>query len=148
MQVTRTVHVVDTTDPVVPVITLPTNFSSLTGTGEIGTTIKIFNTENIVIGTGIVDSTGNFSITPSPIPTSGPINVTSTDESGNESTVTTISTASIDLTVPEITLSGTSIITHELNTSYIDSGATVTDNLDGDISSNIVVVNPVDISTP
>ena len=46
-----------------------------------------------------------------------------------------------------ITLLGEATVTLEVGTSYTDSGATASDNYDGDITSNIVSVNTVDTST-
>lgn len=88
-----------------PTLDSPTNFSPLTGTWEIGLVIKIFNTSNIVIWSWSVDENGDFNITPSPIPSSGPINITATDSAGNESWVTTITTEDIDIAAP-MTVSG------------------------------------------
>jgi hypothetical protein len=44
-----------------------------------------------------------------------------------------------DVTPPIIVLKGDSIVNHEINTTYIDSGATASDNSDGDITNNIIV---------
>ena len=49
-----------------------------------------------------------------------------------------------DTTVPIITLTGEASVTLEVGSAYTDAGATATDNYDGDISSSIVTVNPVD----
>ena len=35
----------------------------------------------------------------------------------------------------------------ELGSTYIDAGATAVDNIDGDITANIVTVNAVDVNT-
>ena len=43
-----------------------------------------------------------------------------------------------------ISLLGDAVVQQELNEPYLDSGATAVDNVDGDISSAIAVVNPVD----
>ncbi|WP_156495014.1 immunoglobulin-like domain-containing protein, partial [Oleiphilus sp. HI0128] len=44
-----------------------------------------------------------------------------------------------DTGAPSITLLGSSPLNHELNTPYTDAGATASDALDGDISTNIIV---------
>ena len=49
-----------------------------------------------------------------------------------------------DTTVPVITLLGDEVVTIEVGTTYTDAGATALDNYDGDITSSIVTVNPVD----
>lgn len=53
----------------------------------------------------------------------------------------------IDTTAPVISLVGTATVDVLLYTSYTDAGATALDNLDGDITANIVTVNPVDTNT-
>jgi len=50
----------------------------------------------------------------------------------------------VDTTVPIITLTGEASVTIEVGSTYTDAGATATDNYDGDITSSIVTVNPVD----
>lgn len=52
-----------------------------------------------------------------------------------------------DTTKPIITLLGSASVTVTEGGTYVDAGATATDNVDGDISSNIVTVNPVDTNT-
>jgi large repetitive protein len=71
-----TVFTVDTTAPIAPGITAPANNSltsdttpTLTGTGEIGSIFIVRNTLGIILGTGTVDSSGNYSFTPTtPLP--------------------------------------------------------------------------------
>jgi len=48
-----------------------------------------------------------------------------------------------DATKPVISLTGASPVFVLLGTTYADAGATALDNLDGDISGNIVTINPV-----
>ena len=48
---------------------------------------------------------------------------------------------------PIITLLGEATMSLELGSTYTDAGATATDNIDGDITSSIVTVNPVDVNT-
>lgn len=52
-----------------------------------------------------------------------------------------------DKVAPVITLLGTTPVDTVQNIAYNDAGATASDNLDGDITANIVTVNPVDIAT-
>jgi hypothetical protein len=55
----------------------------------------------------------------------------------------------IDITAPVITLNGNAMISINLGDTFTDPGATAVDNIDGDISSNIVVSGDVvDINTP
>ena len=50
----------------------------------------------------------------------------------------------VDTTAPVITLLGDDTVTVEVGSVYTDAGATAIDNYDGDITSSIVTVNPVD----
>lgn len=136
-QVTRTVTVEQ--DTTAPVITL--NGSSnvninLGGTyTELGAT-AIDNldgdvTANIIIGGDTVDTNtaGTYIIT---------YNVS--DTAGNAATQATRTvTVEQDTTVPVITLNGAAVINLELGDTYTEQGATATDNVDGDISANIVI---------
>jgi len=49
-----------------------------------------------------------------------------------------------DTTAPVITLIGANLIILEFGVIFTDPGATALDNIDGNITSNIVTVNPVD----
>ena len=49
--------------------------------------------------------------------------------------------------VPLITLLGETDVSLELGSTYTDAGATAVDNIDGDITSSIEIVNNVDINT-
>ena len=71
---------------------------------------------------------------------------TAADNSGNQATVTRTVNV-VDTTAPAITLVGDSQVNIEVGSTYTDAGATATDNYDGDISSQIVVVNNVDVNT-
>jgi hypothetical protein len=53
-------------------------------------------------------------------------------------------TSARDKTAPVITINGDTTVTSEAGSSYADSGATATDNADGDITAQIAVDNPVD----
>ena len=57
-----------------------------------------------------------------------------------------VSNTAYDVTPPVITLIGNAVVNHEINTTYNDAGASANDNLDGDITGNIVIVNPVNTS--
>lgn len=52
-----------------------------------------------------------------------------------------------DITKPTITLKGDSTITININEAYVEQGATATDNIDGDITSKIVISGSVDKTT-
>ena len=74
------------------------------------------------------------------------VNYTVTDSSGNAATPITriiqIVNAA-DTTAPVITLTGSTPVVVEAGTAYNDAGATANDNVDGNITVNIVTVNPV-----
>jgi len=53
-----------------------------------------------------------------------------------------------DTTAPVITLLGNATVTITAGDTYVDAGATASDDTDGDITTNIVTVNPVDANTP
>lgn len=52
-----------------------------------------------------------------------------------------------DLTAPVITIKGKSPIVVSKGSTYVDEGATASDDIDGDISGSVVVTNPVDVNT-
>lgn len=61
------------------------------------------------------------------------------------STTTTATSTPSDTTPPVITLTGSSTVNVLANTSYTDAGATANDNVDGNITSNIVTTGlPID----
>ena len=66
------------------------------------------------------------------------------DTSGNAAVEVTRTVTVVDTTVPVITLLGEDSVTTEVGDTYTDAGATAIDTYDGDITSSIVTVNPVD----
>jgi hypothetical protein len=138
-EVTRTVNVVDTT---LPVITL---LGDATVTIEVGsgytddgaTASDNYDgdiTDDIVVVNPVdTDVVGSYTIT---------YNVS--DAAGNAATEVTRTVNVVDTTLPVITLLGDATVTIEVGSGYTDDGATASDNYDGDITDDIVVVNPVD----
>jgi hypothetical protein len=55
---------------------------------------------------------------------------------------------STDVTPPSITLVGDAEVTIVAGSVYVDAGATALDDVDGDLSGDIVIVNPVDGNVP
>jgi len=55
----------------------------------------------------------------------------------------TITNDDVDTTPPVITLLGSTPVTIEVHSTYTDAGATALDDYDGDLTSSIVTVNPV-----
>ncbi len=66
-----------------------------------------------------------------------------TTNNGIESADLTLIITPVDTTAPVITILGSNPLTVALGSVYTDAGATALDNLDGDITANIVVVNNV-----
>ena len=69
------------------------------------------------------------------------------DAAGNPATqvIRTVNVMN-EITIPVITLTGDASISLLLGATYIDAGATASDNPDGDITNNITTVNPVNIN--
>ncbi|MEI7898196.1 MAG: immunoglobulin-like domain-containing protein, partial [bacterium] len=53
-----------------------------------------------------------------------------------------------DATIPVITLTGSSSVEICQNSTYTDNGATASDNCSGNITANIVCVNPINVAVP
>ena len=51
-----------------------------------------------------------------------------------------------DSTAPVIMLLGDAVVAHDVGTSYVDAGAIATDGVDGDITSEMTTMNPVDVN--
>ena len=92
------------------------------------------------------DITGNI-VTVNPVNTavldSYTVTYNVSDAAGNPATQVTRTVNVVDTTPPEITLVGSDSLDVEFGSTYIDAGATASDNVDGDITGNIVTVNPV-----
>jgi hypothetical protein len=68
------------------------------------------------------------------------------DAAGNAATEVTRTVTVTDVAIPVITLNGSSAVTIQYGEVYADAGATATDDVDGDITADIVAVNPVNTS--
>src|SRR5439155_9103975 len=64
------------------------------------------------------------------------------DTAGNSGTPAS-QTITIDTIAPDITISGLAEVNVEVGSTYTDAGATATDNVDGNLTSSIIVSNPV-----
>ena len=69
-----------------------------------------------------------------------------TDSVGNIATTVTRTVTVLDTTPPLITLNGASTVNVEQGTSYVDLGAAASDSVDGNLTSSIIVSNPVDVN--
>ena len=66
------------------------------------------------------------------------------DTNSNAAVEVTRTVNVVDTTIPVITLTGDATVDIEVGSTYTDEGATASDNYDGDITSSIAIVNPVD----
>ena len=142
VEVTRTVNVVDTT---IPVITLVGDATVTVQVGDTYTDAGATATDNydgditesiVTVNPVDTDTVGTYTVT---------YNVT--DANGNSAVEVTRTVNVVDTTIPVITLVGDATVTIEVGDTYTDAGATATDNYDGDLTSSIVTVNPVDTDT-
>ena len=132
---TRSVSVVDTTQPVVSVTGDNPATTELGGTyTDAGATATDASGSVTVVTTGTVDTTtlGAYTLT-----------YTSTDASGNAGTATRTVNVT-DTTAPEIVVTGDNPATVELAATYTDAGATATD-ASGDVT--VVTTGTVDTTT-
>jgi PKD repeat protein len=93
------------------------------------------NITSKIVVTGTVDTmaVGTYIIT-----------YTVTDTAGNTTSVQRMVSVTPDVTLPTITLNGNPSPSIEAGFGFTDDGATAMDNIDGNISSNIVVTGSVD----
>ncbi len=70
------------------------------------------------------------------------------DAAGNDAIEETRTVTVEDTNAPVITLTGSANVFLFTGESYADAGATSTDSFDGDLTSGLVINNPVDINTP
>ena len=146
--VTRTVEVKDQTLPVITIsgdisMTLEV-FSAFTDPGvtvtdNYDTSLSLTSAHVVVTGTVDISSVGVYTLA---------YNVT--DSCGNQALTKYRYVTIEDTTIPVITLIDSSYIIHEVYTSFIDPGVTVTDNYDSSsslTSVDVVVTGTVDINT-
>ena len=131
---TRTIHVTDTT---LPVITL---------SGQANMTISIGSTYTEPGYTATDDVDGNITDN---VTVSGTVDTSTTgtytihydvsDSSGNAATTQTRTIHVTDTTLPVITLSGQANMTISIGSTYTEPGYTATDDVDGNITDNVTV---------
>jgi predicted RNA-binding protein with TRAM domain len=97
---------------------------TLTGTGEAGSTVKVYATDGTLLGSGVVDSSGNWRIITTTLPQgTQTVSLTITDAAGNINTTA----GSVSLTVDTVAPSS-SLAISLLN----DTGANATDKITSD----------------
>ncbi|REJ13982.1 MAG: hypothetical protein C6W57_15185 [Caldibacillus debilis] len=77
-----------------------------------------------------------------------PISSTCTPDAGQDLTVNEIAIEAPDTTPPVITLKGDNPLYLNVGDEFVDPGATATDDVDGDLTEQIVVTGSVDTSKP
>jgi hypothetical protein len=78
------------------------------------------------------------------------VSASATDFVGNTGTDATIAELTIDATAPVVTLNGDLIVNVSCGDGYVEEGFTATDNLDGDVSGDVVVsgAGSIPVTTP
>lgn len=69
------------------------------------------------------------------------------DTAGNKAEDVIRTVTVVDAGWPVITLVGDTMVSHAQGSAYVDAGATAVDSIDGDLTGDIVVNNPVDVNT-
>ncbi|TCK67740.1 putative secreted protein (Por secretion system target) [Winogradskyella wandonensis] len=128
-------------DTTAPVITL---------NGSASITLELQETYNELGATATDNVDGDLT---SSIVTSGTVNTniagtytvtySVSDAAGNAASATRTVTVNPDTTAPVITLLGSATVSLTVGDAYTDAGATATDNIDGNLTSNIVVTGAV-----
>lgn len=116
-----------------PGLAVTRNFQVPQG-ANISFTIDAFNG---LLGAGAVTFTGTSVVTVQPLAVGAPALAIN---------IPVLPTAAADLVAPVITLLGVTPLDVVQGSIYVDAGATALDNVDGDITVNIAVVNPVNTS--
>src|SRR5207249_2449947 len=143
---------VDTVAPAAPVITTPSSTTNnktptINGTAEAGSSVQLFD-GSTPLGSPATATGGSWSITTSTLSDgSHTVRANATDAAGNRSPNSGSITVTIDTVAPVIYRKGPSPVSVSVGSTYTDAGANATDNVDGNITSKIVTVNPVDTST-
>jgi len=140
--VTRDVVVADTAPPVIT-LTGSTTLNHEQGTAytDAGATASDIVDGNVTAGiavTGTVD-----------INTAGPyiLSYNVTDAATNAAITVTRTVTVADTTIPVITLTGDATVDHTQGQLFTDPGTSASDNIDGDISANVVTSGTLDINT-
>ncbi|WP_299112136.1 immunoglobulin-like domain-containing protein [uncultured Winogradskyella sp.] len=144
VEVTRTVNVnADSTPPVITLIGAATINLNVGGTyNELGATATD-NLDGDISSNIVITGTVNTAISGTYF-----VNYNVSDSSGNAAAqVTRTVNVNADTTPPVITLIGASTIDLLIGDTYTEQGATATDNIDGDITANIVIAGTVNTNT-
>jgi hypothetical protein len=149
------VSIEESVDEVAPVLAVPadTTFEAIDASGIPVTNAGVVSLLAQASATDAVDSIGGIStpVTNNLTGTHLPLGETTivfmaTDESGNTESASTKITV-VDTTAPVLTLLGQASLTVEIDETFVDPGFTALDNVDGDLSTAVVVTGQVDINT-
>lgn len=112
-------------------------------------TIDPYNTAQQNTDLTITASTneGTLNTTTHTFTANGSFDFVATDAAGNVTTQTVIIT-NIDKVAPVLTLGGSSNMLLMPGAAYLESGASALDDVDGDISSSVVITNPLNTTFP
>lgn len=148
----------DTVVPLPPLVITPISglksnlpiIPTISGTTEPSISVSVYDGV-APIGLVTADITGAWSLVGAGFAADGThaYNATTTDLAGNLSSVSNSVNYTIDTVLPVITLNGASIVTLEAGVTFVDAGATVSDNIDP-VVLNVVspgVVNSAVIGT-
>ncbi len=136
VEVTRTVNVVDTTAPVI------TRLGSSPVSVQVGSVYTDAGAMALDNYDGVVAVTVGGSVNTAVV---GSYTVTydAVDAHGNHAVQVTRTVNVVDTDIPVITMLGSSPVTVEVGSVYVDAGATAFDGYDGVLTGSIVVVNSV-----
>lgn len=142
-EVTRTVVV-----SAIPVVMVTVADVTVEATGSTGAvvdygTIILPDSDETIVGTCTPASGSTFALGSTQVTCTG----MDVSEDENEQIIGTFNVIVVDTTVPVITLIGNPTVNLTAGDSYTDQGATASDLVDGDLTSQIVVVNLVDTNT-
>ncbi|MEJ8631738.1 Ig-like domain-containing protein [Sphingomonas sp. I4] len=89
----------DTTAPIAPTGSVVDSGATLAGTGEAGATLIVRAADGSVLGSGLVDASGNFAVTLNPVQANGQtLQIAQSDAAGNASPSVTV--LAPDITAP------------------------------------------------
>ena len=132
--------IVEALDIEAPVITL-------TGDATVNLVVGQAYTEDGATWTDNIDGSGAATVGGDTVDVNTAATYTVTynhaDAAGNAATQVTRTVVVADVTAPTITMLGSTPVTHDVFSAYVDTGATASDSHDGDITDDIAVVSTV-----
>ena len=143
---TRSITVQDTT---APVVSAPTNIT-VAATDATGIANNVEAIADFLLAATAADNIHGIVSVTNDAPDVFPLGITtvtfsSTDNDSNTGTSQATITV-VDQTKPSMILVGDASVTVEHNGSYIDAGITANDNVDGNITANIIIAGAVNTS--